>query len=96
MQWFVKRKVNAFTFAFTREFCRRTIEGHSKGKQLWLALAHQAISSGQEARIIASLQTLITLYNSLADLSDPLREEIDVALQSVLKRVAQKNQELSG
>ena len=59
---------------------------------LWLALAHQAISAGQETRILASLQLLITLRGSAIDLPDTLLTEIDTALQGVLKRMARKNQ----
>lgn len=61
---------------------------------LWLALAHQAISAGLETRILASLQTLITLLGSAIELPDPLLTEIDTALQDVLGRMTRKNKEL--
>jgi hypothetical protein len=58
---------------------------------LWLALAHQAISAGQETRLLASLQMLITLRGSAIELADPLLAEIDSALQDVLKRMTKEN-----
>jgi phosphatidylserine/phosphatidylglycerophosphate/cardiolipin synthase-like enzyme len=61
---------------------------------LWLTLAQQAISTGQETRLFASLQTLITLRKSAIELSDPLLIEIDTALQAVLGGIARKNGEL--
>ncbi len=60
---------------------------------LWLALAHQAISAEHEIHISTSLQTLLLLYNSSIELADPLRTEIDRALQGVLKRLAVRNPE---
>lgn len=60
---------------------------------LWLTLARQAISAGHEARILASLQMVITLCCTAIGPQDSLRTEIVTALRRILKFMKRKNQE---
>lgn len=62
---------------------------------LWLALAYQAISNGQEERILAPLQTLLEPSKLEIDLPDSSSTEINQALQGVLKRIGRKKPELT-
>jgi hypothetical protein len=61
---------------------------------LWLTLAQQAVSAGHETRLLAPLRTLIAFYGSTTELPGSLRTEIATALQDVLKKMTQENQEL--
>jgi len=61
----------------------------------WLTLTQQAIAARHEARILAPLQTVITLCCTAIELQDPLRTEIVTALRGVLKLLALINQELT-
>jgi hypothetical protein len=62
---------------------------------LWLKLAHQAISTGHEARILAPLHTVIALCCTAIGWGNPLNPEIVEALQRVLTIMRRKSQEVA-
>lgn len=62
---------------------------------LWLKLARQAITARHEARILAPLQTVVTLSNTAIDPYNPLRTEVIETLQRVLTTMKRKNQEVA-